>query len=98
MTATSIIEWILNYNGYLSVPQTVVLYVVLSVYVNHHETKAKEKAKKATRQRLQMQELFVKNVLDHVLTNHSKVMIDHGVNAASRRMILTAIMCGHLFK
>ncbi len=55
MTATSIIEWILNYNGYLSVPQTVVLYVVLSVYVNHYETKAKEKAKKATRQRLQMQ-------------------------------------------
>ncbi|EGQ7872933.1 MULTISPECIES: hypothetical protein [Vibrio harveyi group] len=98
MTATSIIEWILNCNGYLSVPQTVVLYVVLSVYVNHYETKAKEKAKKATRQRLQMQELFVKNVLDHVLTNHSKVMIDHGVNAASRRMILTAIMCGHLFK
>ncbi|EJG1934663.1 MULTISPECIES: hypothetical protein [Vibrio harveyi group] len=98
MTATSIIEWILSYNGYLSVPQTVVLYVVLSVYVNHYETKAKEKAKKATRQRLQMQELFVKNVLDHVLTNHSKVMIDHGVNAASRRMILTAIMCGHLFK
>ncbi|EOV9224469.1 hypothetical protein [Vibrio parahaemolyticus] len=98
MTATSIIEWILNYNGYLSVPQTVVLYVVLSVYVNHYETKAKEKAKKATRQRLQMQELFVKNGLDHVLTNHSKVMIDHGVNAASRRMILTAIMCGHLFK
>ncbi|HIF5563955.1 TPA: hypothetical protein ACX3DA_001266 [Vibrio parahaemolyticus] len=98
MTATSIIDWILNYNGYLSVPQTVVLYVVLSVYVNHYETKAKEKAKKATRQRLQMQELFVKNVLDHVLTNHSKVMIDHGVNAASRRMILTAIMCGHLFK
>lgn len=98
MTATSIIEWILNCNGYLSVPQTVVLYVVLSVYVNHYETKAKEKAKKANRQRLQMQELFVKNVLDHVLTNHSKVMIDHGVNAASRRMILTAIMCGHLFK
>ncbi|WP_176426819.1 hypothetical protein [Vibrio parahaemolyticus] len=28
-------------------PQTVVLYVVLSVYVNHYETKAKEKAKKS---------------------------------------------------